>query len=193
LSKHIPLDNHSLSIDLCGYNTSGNSVRTDLLAFDIALVCRLGVSNIELITNRFNSSVFRKKISTLHEIQVAQEIIIKRIPVLQTPTGPVISGIEKIRENNFLVDFRDKISSGNTDTGIYEIALNVEKEFSEYRNTLLLNKQKGSRLMSSIAKNALSFAIGSFIPGLGEINSLKDAIKDRKFSWTGFLAELEIR
>jgi hypothetical protein len=191
-NSYAPLDNHSHGIDLCGTTISGNSMRLDLLAYDITFLSKLGVQNIELITNRFNSTAFHQHPKTLNKIQTSQNIIIKRIPVLQSPMGPVIERIEDIRENNFLIDFRAKIiSSSNTD--IIELVPQIEKEFQDYRNNVLIGKQKSSKVFTSIAKNAVSFLLGNNLPLGAEVKSLIDDHFTRKMNWTGFLSEIELK
>jgi hypothetical protein len=186
-----PIDNHSHNLKLCGFDVSGNSMRLDLLAYDIAFLGSSGIKNIELVTNRFNSTAFKIKPTTIEKIQISQGVTVKRIPVLQTPRGPIINRIESIRENNFLVDFRSKILESNNPENFFELVDNIEREFQKYRNEILLERQKASRLGTSIANNAFSFAIGALVPGVGEFKSLKSDAAARNFSWTGFLAELE--
>lgn len=190
-SNEIPIDNHSHGLDLCGFDMFGDSMRIDLLAFDIAFINRLGVQNIELISNSFNSIAFRNKPNTIKNIQVAQNITIKRIPVLQSPNGPIIERIEAIRENNFLIDFRAKILETDNFEDLEELVSDIENEYNSYKNDVLLEKLNGSRLGTSIAKNAVSFAVGLFFPGAVEVKSLISDTKTRNFNWTGFIAEIE--
>jgi hypothetical protein len=150
-----------------------------------------GIKKIELITNSFNSSAFKIKPRTHELLKISQGVTIKRIPVLQTPKGPIIDRIETIREANFLIDFRDRILQSNNPENFTDLVAGIETEFQKYRNDILLQKQKGSRLITSIGNNALSFLIGTFIPGAGEIKSLASDAVSRNFNWTGFLAELE--
>ena len=187
-----PIDNHSHTIDLCGFNVSGNSMRLELLAYDIAFLGNAGIENIELITNRFNSVAFKNKPTIIEKIQVSQGVTVKRIPVLQTPSGPIIYRIESIRESNFLVDFRNKILESNNPENFIDLVSNIEEEFQKYRNSVLLERQRGSRLGASIANNAFSFLVGAVVPGVGEVKSLMSDSTARNFNWTGFLAELEI-
>ena len=104
---------------------------------------------------------------------------------------PIIEKIDSIREGNFLIDFRNKILKSDDLEDFKEIVVNIEKEFKKYRNDLFLERQKGSRLINSIGNNALSFVLGSFIPGVGEVRSLVSDISARKFNWTKFLTEIE--
>jgi hypothetical protein len=189
----VPIDNHSHNITVCDLNISGNSMRLDLLAYDIAFLRSSGIKNIELVTNRFNSTAFKIKPKTIGKIQVSQGVTVKRIPVLQTPSGPIIHRIESIRENHFLVDFRSKILEDNSPDDFFELVDNIEQEFQNYRNTVLIERQKASRLETSLANNAFSFAIGALAPGVGEVKSLMSDAAARNFNWTGFLAELEAR
>lgn len=187
----VPIDNHSHGIELCGLNVSGNSMRLDLLAYDIAFLNSAGIRSIELITNSFNSAAFIVKPITIQNIQVAHGITIKRVPFLQTPSGPVIKNIEAIRESNFLVDFRSKILNSEKPEHFVDLVANIETEFQNYRNDVLIQLQNSSKIGTSIANNAISFIVGGFIPGVGEIKSLKSDAEVRKFSWTGFLADIE--
>lgn len=188
-----PIDNHSHSITIGGRSLVGNSMRLDLIAFDVAILGRLGLRNIEFITNRFNNSALKKNENLIDKIRVSQGLTIKRIPVLQTPVGPVIDRIESIRESNFLIDFRGKIQTETNHENLLEIVSSIEGEFQKYRNDVLLKKQKGSRLITSLANNALSLLIGTIVPGVGEAKSTLQDIKARNFNWTGFLAELEMK
>jgi hypothetical protein len=188
---NLPIDNHSHAIDLCGFGVRGNSMRIDLLAYDISFLSRAGIRNIELVTNRFNNAAFKTNPTIIKNIQVAQSVIIKRIPFLQTPSGPIINRIEAIRESNFLVDFRNKILNSENPENLVELVANIEDEFEKYRNDVLLQLQIKSRIGTSIAKNACSLIVGTIIPGVGEIKSLISDAETRKFSWTGFLADIE--
>jgi len=170
---------------------SGNSMRIDLLAYDLAFLSNAGIRDIELITNSFNSNAFKTKPRTLERIKASQGITVKRIPVLQTTKGPIINQIESIRENKFLIDFRNKILEDDNAENFIDIVIKVEQEFQKYRNNILIDKQKNCRLGASIANNAISFIIGNVVPGAGEIKTLISDANTRKFNWTGFIAELE--
>lgn len=69
----------------------------------------------------------------------------------------------------------------------------IEKEFEDYRNNVLIAKQKSSKLITSIAKNATSFLLGNNLPFGGEVKSLIDDHFTRKLNWTGFLSEIELK
>jgi len=189
--NNAPIDNHSHGMNICGSYHSGNSMSIDLIAYDIAFLSNAGIANIELITNRFNSNAFKTTPVSIKQIQISQGITLKRIPVLQTPKGPIIDRIESIRENKFLIDFRDKISTLENPDDFTELVIKVEQEFKNYRNNILINKQSSCKLGTSIANNALSFVVGTIIPGASEIKSLKSDNESRKFNWTGFIASIE--
>lgn len=187
----VPIDNHSSTFQLQGHQFSGDSMRVELLGLDVAIFCSLGVKNIEFITNRFNNGVLKSNTGTLKNVQLSQGVIIKRIPVLQTPIGPIIDRIDSIRGNYFLQDFRKKIIETDNQGSLTELVIAIESEFSKYRNNVLLGKQKGSRLLNSLARNSISFVAGEIIPGVGEMKSLISDGSARKANWTGFLAEIE--
>lgn len=77
--KGAPIDNHSHSITIAGHSFTGDSMRLDLIAFDVAILGRLGVRNIEFITNRFNNSALKIGSKTLGDIRLSEGITIKRI------------------------------------------------------------------------------------------------------------------
>lgn len=193
-SRGLPIDNHSHGIDIGKLNFTGNSANKENLALDIliSIELRLAGKNVELITNRFNSGVFKSEDTIIRQLNLAQNVTIKRIPVVQRPEGPMLGNIEKIRENKFLVDFREKVvaeSINNIDIPL--ITSQIEKEFNNYRNDLLISFQGGSKIGNSIAKNLLSATIGLFVPAVGEIKSLMEDTQTRKMNWTGFISQLE--
>jgi len=188
-----PIDNHSHPMDVCGYELRGDSMRLETLAFDIAFLGSAGIRNIELITNSFNSVAFKTNTATKKLLQVSEGITIKRIPVLQTPAGPVIDRIDSIRESNFLVDFRKMILTQSNPDDFGELVADIEDEFFRYRNNVLIQKQKGSRVINSLGKNALSLVLGTAFPGSVEAKSLRSDRMVRKFNWTGFIAGLEVK
>ena len=72
---------------------------------------------------------------------------------------------------------------------ISEITKKIEKEFIDYRNDVLIEKQKGAKLINSFARNAVSLIIP--IPGITEAADIMDAYETRKLNWTAFMATLE--
>lgn len=186
-----PIDHHSHEIQICGNTLNGSSKWKKELAFDVAFLSRLGVRNIGLISNSFNSSSFKFNTNTLDDLQISQSLTIKKIPVLQTPVGPIIDKIELIRENNYLIDFRQKIIDNDDYDNLRETVETIENEFSNYRNTVLIEHLNKSKIANSIARNSTTFIAGKIIPGIGQMKSLISDSKNRRFNWTGFLASIE--
>ena len=190
-----PIDNHSHGFSVGGMHVYGDSMRLGNIISDFLIAKKLKeISNIEveLVTNRFTiPRIFGH--STIHrEAQLAEGVTISRIPVLQKPDGPEMKGIEKVRKNIFLRDFRKKIASRVK--GIQDVQLvvdEIQKEFERYRNELLIEKHKDACLMESCARNAVSFAIGTLIPGASEAISFIEDSETRTMNWTGFIASLE--
>lgn len=190
-SLEFPIDNHSAEIKVAGNSLRGNSMRVDFLAFDTVIVNSLAVGNVELVTNSFNHSAVKIDHPTFNDVRVSEGVTIKHIPVLQTPGGPVIDRIERLRESKYLIDFRNKIISQNHREDCIDLVTKIETEFKDYRNTVLLDRQKGTSIFSSISKNALGYIIGNIAPGSTEAAGFLSDMKARKFNWTGFIAELE--
>lgn len=190
-ANDLPIDNHSHLFQFSKFKMSGNSMRSDLIAFDIAVVGQLNLLGLELISNSFNINAFKIKNKIFDNTKISEGITIKNIPVLQTPIGPVIKDIERIRENKFLIDFREKLYTNNVED-ISEGIEKIEKEFKSYRNDVLLNHQNKSNLFNSIAITIFEKAIDLIT--LGGILTVKkeiDNYQTRKKNWTGFIASLE--
>lgn len=186
-----PLDNHSHNIKIFGKDISGNSFKIDLLALDNVICDYLSVSNLELITNRFNSGYMNPKYNSLNQIITSQAITVKRIPVSQTPNGPVLNNIEKIRENNYLVDFRNKILSNSKIEEAQELIPKIETEFNNYRNQLLIDKHKDATLATSLSNTILSVVKDSVFVGLNLIQEIGEKRNTRTMDWTAFVSTIE--
>lgn len=97
-----------------------------------------------------------------------------------------------MQDSIFLIDFRKKIvNKAKEKQNIQYLVDEIQIEFERYRNQVLLEKQKDARLMESCAKNAVSFAIGTLIPGGSELISLIEDKETKTMNWTGFIASLE--
>jgi len=194
-SREYPIDNHSLGFNVSGIDVNGDSFKIVNVIIDFLIVKKLNQitkNKVELVTNRFTTPWLRQNSCANRDAQLSEGITISRIPVLHNPEGPEMMGIENIRKNIFLRDFRKKITSKSKENKELQSAVDeIEKEFESYRNRLLIEKQKDARLMTSCAKNAVSFAVGTIIPGASELKSLIDDKKTRTMSWTGFIASLE--
>jgi hypothetical protein len=186
-----PIDNHSHRIMMGTYHLNGDCLNTNLVALDNVLFDFLSIPGSELITNRFNDVFYKKEYSNLNKVIATQGITIKRIPVIQAPNGPILKDIERIRENNYLIDFRQKIvSSDYIDS---EGLINeIESEFGKYRANLLDKKLKGCTIGSSISKNLISLVYSKAIPLFIQAKSIIEDSETRKLRWTGFINELEL-
>ncbi len=191
-SAKLPIDNHSHSLGIPGFEFSGNSMRTDLFALDNVILDYLSIPNMELITNQFNNHLMKlKPKNALNEIRISQGITIKRIPVVQLPNGPDLIGLLKLRESNDLIDFRKKILTSNVSEEFEDIVKNVENEFQNFRNNVLLKKISDSKIKNSLSRNALNYIIGKVVPAYGQIKSIGEDSNTREMNWTGFIANLD--
>jgi|TARA_B100002003_G_C13928155_1_gene451000 hypothetical protein len=133
-------------------------------------------------------------ISSNKFVRLSEGITIKRIPVLQHPEGPELSNIKKIRENEFLSDFRKIIVEHEKSIEIEEvkdIVTKIEKEFTNYRNEILISKQRGTKILTSVGKNAASFVLGKLVPGSTEIISVLEDYEAKAMNWTAFISSIE--
>lgn len=199
-SRDTPIDNHSHTIKFGQNAVVGNAWSSENLTFDLIVLQKLSNKSgkkIELITNTFTNACLLAKDDNLTKLTVAHSIIIKRIPVLQTVRGPILTDIERVRENKYMADFRKKISSAVSEAELQEtskLVQRIEKEFVDYRNEVLLEHQARAGLFESIARNSISIVTGKILPpGILEAADLLEACETRRMNWTAFLASLETK
>jgi len=193
-----PIDSHSHPVKFGENAASGSAWSSRNLAFDLIITEKFSKKSgvrIELITNTFTNACILPSDDRLTRTAVSHEIIISRIPVLQTLQGPVLKDIEKVRENNYLTDFRKKISLAVSSDDVHEVkhlVKGIENEFVNYRNEVLLEHQAKAGLFQSIARNLISLVAGKLLPpGILEVADLLEAGETRRMNWTALLASLE--
>lgn len=182
-----PIDNHSHGIKLGQNTVSGNAWSSENLAFDLVITQKLSSKSgkrVELITNTFTNACILPTDNNLAKLVVSQAIVVRRIPVLQTVQGPVLENIDRVRENDYLADFRKKVSSAVSNTDIQEmnhLVPRIEKEFVDYRNEVLLEHHAKADLFESIARNLISIVAGKVLPpGILEVADLLEASETRR-------------
>jgi hypothetical protein len=200
-SRRCPIDNHSHMFEIDGVQINGDSTSLKNIFIDVALLHEIQNTknkSMELITNTFSEPALLKDKKNLTKIRISQGVTISRVPVLQHPNGPEISGIEKIRENKFLVDFRNKINKLSDEYSTEEtkeLIMNIETEFDNYRNDVLINKQTSSKVFNSLIKNLASTIVDEIMDGIAPgstfVKKLIDDRNTRKMNWTAFLATIE--
>jgi hypothetical protein len=199
--KHLNrrVDNHSLVFQFSNVQVGGNSMDARKLMIDFIILERLRESadeQIELVMNRFTESMLAQASATLPEVQIAGGIVVKRIPSVLGPEGPDMSRIYTLRDNAYLTDFRRKICQLARDQesdDLLEIVENVEREYKDYRNRVLLEKHHAAQLVESLSRNAASFLIELLIPIPG-LTEAAAAIRDRqtrRMNWTAFISSIE--
>lgn len=196
--RNAPIDNHSSGIQFGEQTATGNTWSDENLLLDLIVsqdLSEFSGKPVELITNAFTEACIIPKDRLPLEMATTHGIVVKRIPSIQTARGPVTVGLEGIRENRWLRDFRTKISSNveiGEDQEIRDIVRGVEKEYSEYSKRILIEHQARAGLIRSTARNLLSAAAGKIIPpGVLEAADMIEASKTRKMNWTAFVASIE--
>jgi len=193
-----PIDNHSHPMKFGRHTATGDTWASGNIAFDLIMSQRLSEDSgkrIELITNSFTNGCIVPRRGDLAQSAASQALIVRRIPFLQTREGPVLEGIERLRTNEYLSDFRKKISRATSGAEAQDADVlvgRVEDEFSDYRNEVLLNHQGNAGLLQSTAWNLISFVARRVLPpGVLEAADLWEASQTRRMNWTAFLASLE--
>ena len=173
---------------------TGDSLNIRRLITDLALVQALKKkkTGIELIFNKFSSHFFKIIPKEFIDDQIVREIIVRRIPVLQNPKGPLVGEIDRIRENNYLIDFRQKILSIEKSSDFTNIVRKVEDEFNQYRNRLLAEKHSKAQIFTSVSKSVMSFVAGILIPSSMEVKQIFDDQRTRTNNWTAFISQIEL-
>ena len=198
--RDAPIDNHSHGIDFGGVVLSGNAWSSKTLVTDLLLVELIKKRTrhpIELVTNFFTGSRLEPPSTTHAQIGISQGITVERIPVAQNREGPILLGIDDIRQNPFLAEFRKKVESTTKGEEVTEVPIlvaQVENEFEKYRNEFLIKQLRSARVLNSFSRNAVSLISGGILPlGVLETVGLIKDYKTRRMNWTGFIACLERR
>lgn len=191
--RECPIDCHSHMMRLGDTPLSGSSWSSRHLAFDLLAVEQLSgtTSNrVELVTNTFTDACLPACPTTGPETEVTHEILVSRIPVLQTREGPVLEGIGRVRNNDYLAAFRAKLG---TDAGqisreeIESTVAHIENEYGRYKVDVLLEHQAAAGLLTSIARNVFS----ALVPYVTEVGDLITSAETRRMNWTAFLASVD--
>ena len=193
--SQIIYDNHSRGIAFGDSYITGSCWDIQKLALDRAFISQIELMRqkhkIELITNTYTTLVLESPENIARQLSLAQSVVINHIPVSHNLHGPILPEIDRLRGNEFLAGFREKMidEAMTSSENISEITKKIEKEFIDYRNDVLIEKQKGAKLINSFARNAVSLIIP--IPGITEAADIMDAYETRKLNWTAFMATLE--
>lgn len=185
-----PIDNHSHELTFSDFQYRGNSMRVDLIAFDIAIIQEINLIGLELISNSFNVNAFNihKK---FNKIKISEGVTVSKIPVLQTPVGPVIDKIESLRENKYLVDFRQKINKLEKVDDIKDNIVSIESEYISYTKNVLQQHQNKAQLFNSISSTVIdTFLDLATLSGVSTIKKIADDRNTRKMNWTGFITNI---
>lgn len=198
-SREVPIDNHSHMFDLDGIRIYSDSTDLKKIIIDVMLARKfqkIKHKKIELITNTFSEPAVSKGKINIDEMKISQCITLSRVPVLQHPYGPEINGIEKIRENKFLVEFREKMDSIINEyptEETQEIIMRIEEEYKKYTLESLVKKQSSTKIFNSVVKSLALSLIDSFVPGSTTIKEQLENKRVREMNWTAFLATLDLK
>lgn len=197
--KDAPIDNHSAGINIFGNPYVGNSASFNALRVDLFMLKKLRElvkrHSIELLTNRFNENFSFEERFARNSMMISQGVTITRIPVLQLPQGPEITGLDAIRENNFLIDFRKKIRDSaewEKIEDVNQLIRRIEEEYQRYRNETLVGRQGKARILNSISRNGCRLLLSHLVQGSPQVISLIEDRDARLMSWTAFIASLEL-
>lgn len=188
-------DNHTHNLKIGKAVLSGNSWTLKNVIYDILTVERLP-QNIEFITNKFSSNLFKTQASSHRSLQLSEVLVLNAVPQFISPKGPYHPCLEEVRNSAFLNDFRawmveDSLAASKKE--ISEIKSEVDAKLLEAQRNVFLKylEPKGSYV--SVAETLLSYGADALVPGsatikdlLGNLNSEK---QKRGSRWQGFIVE----
>lgn len=152
-------------------------------------------NDLELITNTVGNewlSTETEAIQASQQLDITHELITKDMPNCWFKEGPYFEGIDDLRSDKRIKDFRRKIEDETKTAEPTEAIEAIENEFEEY-----LYKSGDYRTRPKRIYRATIEFVTNFIPGVstaaGSISSLEElysAISDyNQFGWAGFLAK----
>jgi hypothetical protein len=191
-------DNHTHSLNVLGNRVLGNSGSEYTLALDRGIKILLKEPNVELIYNPFWLESVEAEARTLAQVGLSNELLLKRIPNPFNSRGPVVDDIYKWRDNNFIGDYRNWLSSQTfpKDLGkLKELSERLENDIFNAMRKSYLEELKKSKIYTSIAKSVLGELAGFLVPGSSLLYEIaKDAREEAKAHeerWRAFLLSLE--
>ncbi|MEH7504062.1 hypothetical protein V7152_18945 [Neobacillus drentensis] len=210
-SLRYPVDNHSHEFHFCNAPIFGDSQRPDLLINDLMILEALEFEypqiEFELVTNKFTTPRLEFKPIELYENQLAQNFLsmgmnmsIPYIPVIQNEVGPNLNLINIIRDDNNLIDFREKILSEinkeqtNNKYDIEKIAAEMRSNFRNYTKETLNSSKGGLTWSYSNLLRWLTYLVpnGDIIRGgINTVENMKENGKKSDFRWASFVMSLE--
>jgi len=195
-SRDWPVDNHSHPFGFGTVSIVGDAWRSSTLLFDLLLIAYLRNTSkmqVELVTNVYTHTRFENRFEAALRAEIAKEVLVSRIPSSYSIWGPTMMDVEALRENRFLKDFRSMLAAQPLPSSYREaqlLALEIEKQFQNYRNDVLLKLHKESGVVSSIARIIGTRVIDEVIPGFSDALELKEAKETRSMNWAAFLASV---
>lgn len=210
-NERFTVDNHSHEFRFCNAPIFGDSQRPNLLLHDLLIIEALESEyphiEFELVTNKFTTPRLEFKPNDLYENQLAQDFLSKGmnnsipyIPVIQTEVGPNLDLINILRDDNNLIDFREKILSEinkeetNNKYDIEKIAADMRSNFRIYTKETLNTSKGGLTWSYSNLFRWLTYLIpyGDIIRGgINTVENTKENGKKRDFRWASFVMSLE--
>ncbi len=190
------IDGHTHGISIGSSILSGNAT-LDKLLIDMKVIELLENEDIELITNTLTQCWLEKDNSNLHEIELAEALVIENIPNFLTPKGPYHPCVEEARDNSYLKDFRRWITNQkvNSDKNeIQNIKQEVEEAIRKVQDELFLKSFDTKTHYKSVGKSMIGDAVGIVIPGASTIGTAieetKNFFSNRERRWQAFIVSL---
>lgn len=193
--KDVAPDNHTHSLQISGKNLSANSLRPELVLFDLEILKRIGKKNVELITNTFNQIWLENSENPLAKIKLSELLVIENIPNYLTKMGPYHPCVEEARDNSYLKSYRKWISQRKILTGseqeLVDIKREVQEAINEAQDEIFLKHLNPRGHYTSIGKLIGGIIIDIYLTGASSVVSLlKEGFsyyKNRDARWQGFI------
>jgi hypothetical protein len=188
------VDNHSheLNIKPLASKFSANSMRAELVLFDLAIVAHLG-RGFELVTNSFT----QRLLTPLREVsrnKAGAKLISLRFDNYQSKKGPYHPIYDELRANPYISDFRKWIAKQHESFSpkeAEELQRDVKNILEGEQRNALLKELSGTPLATSISSILLGAMIEVVSPQLGFANSVFPSLGEQMLvesrRWQAFL------
>lgn len=189
------VDNHTHTLDVCGFRLNGNSWNARAAVIDL-MVVELIEHEVELITNSFTAALFQNEVSERNRIEIAQQLVLDTVPQFLSETGPYHPCLEEVRDSNYLHDFRRWMRREFSTAGereLAEIKDEIDTKIADSKRDVFLKHLDRRGTYATLAHSLLGIGADSLIPGISNIKGLAGLYtaerKKESIRWQGFLIE----
>jgi hypothetical protein len=186
-------DNHSRTLQLGSSSMAANAGALECILFDLAVLQRLGRSDIELVSNSLGQRWMDMGGAESPDA-LAHILVVDELPNYLSPDGPYHPVVEEARDNKHLRHFRDWVattSSVPSPRELMEVKEEVREGIRESQEELFLKWLDPSSHYQTMGKTVLGTIADLFAGPASSMASLFEEFRDKEASsrlrWQGFI------